>query len=79
MEQIIEIFADAISAFILKSISLQEENAVPGPELRKNADVVVETSHTLVAITREVASTDYKDFVGTSVDECGHVSVARFC
>lgn len=63
MEQIIEIFADAISAFILKSISLQEENAVPGPELRKNADVVVETSHTLVAITREVASTDYKDFV----------------
>jgi len=63
MEQIIEIFADAISAFILKSISLQEENAIPGPELRKNADVVVETSHTLIAITREVAATDYKDFV----------------
>jgi len=63
MEQIIEIFADAISAFILKSISLQEENAIPGPELKKNADVVVETSHTLVAITREVAATDYKDFI----------------
>lgn len=62
MEQIIEIFADAISAFILNSIRLQEENAIPGPELKKNADVVVETSHTLVGITREVASTDYKDF-----------------
>jgi len=62
MEQIIEIFADAISAFILKSISLQEENAIPGPELKTNAGVVVETSKTLVAITREVAATDYKDF-----------------
>ncbi len=41
---------------------MQEENAIPGPELKKNADVVVETSHTLVAITREVAATDYKDF-----------------
>jgi hypothetical protein len=48
-----------------KSISLQEENAIPGPELKKNADVVVETSHTLVAITREVASTDYKVLFGS--------------
>lgn len=62
MEQIIEIFADAISAFILKSISLQEENAIPGPELRKNGAVVVETSQTLVAITRDVANNDYRDF-----------------
>ena len=62
MDQIIEIFADAISGFILNSIQLQEQNALPNQDLRKKSDVVVMTSKELIRITRIVAQKDYAEY-----------------
>ena len=62
MEQIIEIFADAISGFILNSIHLQEMNAPPGNDLRNKSSVVISTSQELIKITRHVAENDYASY-----------------
>jgi len=62
MEEIIEIFADAISGFIMLSIKLQEKNVAPAAELRPAADAVVQTTKALVAIAGQKAEGEYKDF-----------------
>eukprot|EP01091_Cochliopodium_minus_P001266 TRINITY_DN1112_c0_g1_i3.p1 TRINITY_DN1112_c0_g1~~TRINITY_DN1112_c0_g1_i3.p1 ORF type:complete len:2063 (+),score=880.31 TRINITY_DN1112_c0_g1_i3:100-6288(+) len=72
MEQIIEIFADAISGFILNSIQLQEQNAPPNQDLRKKADVVIMTSKELIRITRLIAQQDYSEYpdIQTPILDC---------
>ena len=62
MEQIIEIFADAISGFILNSIQLQEQNAAPGQDLRQKAEIVIKTSRELSRITRIIADSEYSEY-----------------
>jgi hypothetical protein len=52
-DNITEIFADSVSAFIQLSIKLQEQNVKPQPELRAASDGVVMTSRELVKIARD--------------------------
>ena len=72
MEEIVEIFADAISGFLLLSINLQEKNAMPPSDLREHGSAVSTTSlavvnvarflhHTvsLLTLSRELADSEY--------------------
>eukprot|EP01104_Vermistella_antarctica_P017978 TRINITY_DN6518_c0_g1_i1.p1 TRINITY_DN6518_c0_g1~~TRINITY_DN6518_c0_g1_i1.p1 ORF type:complete len:2052 (+),score=727.37 TRINITY_DN6518_c0_g1_i1:170-6325(+) len=59
MDEIIEVFSEAISGFILLSITLQERNANPPPDLRKHGDAVVQTSKAVVAVSRDLSKQFY--------------------
>ena len=62
MDEIIEIFADALGAFLLSSIRLQEQNAPPSVALRGNAQAVVDTARAMNQVAREMADIDFKDY-----------------
>jgi hypothetical protein len=53
MEEIIEIFADSISSFIMLSIKLQETNAAPADAMRPAAAGVAQAAGVLVTIANE--------------------------
>lgn len=62
MDEIIEIFADALGSFLLTSIRLQEQNAPPSGDLAKNADAVVSTAKVMNQVAREMADTEFRDY-----------------
>jgi hypothetical protein len=79
MEEIIEIFADSISSFIMLSIKLQETNAAPADAMRPAAAGVAQAAGVLVTIANEKALKEYADFEEIQADMqdcCKHVTTA---
>jgi len=68
MEEIIEIFADSISSFIMLSIKLQETNAAPADAMKPAAGGVAQAASVLVTIAAEKAVKEYADFEEIQAD-----------
>ena len=68
MEQIIEIFADSVSGFILLSLKLQAANQQPSEALRPAASAVVETAKNLTLIADKKARNEYDGFTEIQED-----------